>query len=196
MQAVVARAFTPPVVVPRPKLLGVSSRALSEDESARVVVQLRRIVHAAGGQSQAARQLKMAQQTISKSLAPGASIGVNLARVIAKHLNITFDELVGAVTATEGQQLAPKDQVRASALYRSASPAVRARFDDLAPYTRTPDGEVARDVLWFTRRLVNLIDDEREGMLEGPPGAEPEPEPVSQPAPEVRRPRRPKPRHA
>lgn len=104
-----------------------------------------------GGQSAAALKLKVSQQTISKALAPGVpNVGMLLARSIASHLGMTFDELVGP-GSSDAAPLSPRDQVRATPLYRGASEAVRRRFDDLALYTRT--GET-RDALWFTRRLA------------------------------------------
>lgn len=198
MQALAESAFTPPVVERARTLRAVSVRALSEQESARVLEHLRQIVQAEGDQSKAARKLKVSQQTISKALAPGApNVGMMFARSIADYLHITFDELIGTMPAAGSTPLAPKDQVKATPLYRHASPAVRSRFEDLAPYTRTPEGgEQMRDALWFTRHLVRLIDDEREGMLAAlPPGAEPEPMPESKPPPR-RSPRLAKPRRA
>lgn len=191
MQALADLAFTAPVVERARTLRAVSVRALTDDESVRVVEKLREIVSREGDQSKAARKLKVSQQTVSKTLAPGATVGMMLARAVARYFGTTFDVLVGTV-ADDVESLSPIDQVRATQLYRHASTSVRKRFDELASYTRTPEGGAAPNALWFTKRLVALLEDEREGLLGGPPGAEPEPIPESRPTP----PRKAKPRRA
>lgn len=140
---------------------------------------------------------------IGRSINEPGRGGVSLAKALAaiRHLGLDGRAILGADWPGDGDNTdvptTPKESVKSTDVYRlHASPKVRERFDNLGTYRRTPDGaEKANDVVWFTKKLVQFIEEELEGEDMVPPGGEliqaadqePEATPPSRPARAPRR---------
>lgn len=139
---------------------------------------------------------------IGKSLDEPGRGGIGLGKAIAaiRYLGLDGRAILGADWPGDGDAsdvpTSPKDSVKNTDVYRQASAKVRERFDALGTYRRTPDGEQkANDAVWFTKKLVQFIEEELEGEEMVPPGGEliqaadpePEPKPPTRPARAPRR---------
>lgn len=128
---------------------------------------------------QAAERAGITDQYFSKIERGVVSFSEETRAAIAKTLDIEPHAKVAtsAERFVELDATNPKDAVRATELYRRASPAARRAFDGRDPYTA---GDTARDVEWYTRRLLHWIEEARLGLLdslEPVPGATREDEP-------------------